>query len=71
MMRNSQLQLVAVGCLCLVGGTFALSAPKPNVLQKLLLKAGKGKRLREKVVETYFDGVDKQNLEQIVSCFGK
>lgn len=34
-----------------------------------MLKAGMGKTLREKVVERYFDGVQKQDREQIVSCF--
>jgi hypothetical protein len=58
--------------LCLFAGTAAaltLAAPKQTIFQKILLKAGRGKRLREQVVESYFDGVDKQNLEQIVNCF--
>ena len=45
----------------------ALSAP--NVAQRALLKLGGGKKLREAVVERYFDGVQDQNREQIVSCF--
>jgi hypothetical protein len=40
-----------------------------NMLQKAILKLGRGKKWREDVVERYFDGVQKQNREQIVSCF--
>jgi hypothetical protein len=54
---------------CLLSLTSAFSAPKPNLLQKALLKAGGGKKLREEVVARYFDGVQKQDREQIVSCF--
>jgi hypothetical protein len=42
---------------------------KPNVFQKALLRMGRGKKLREKVVERYFDGVQKQDRKQIMSCF--
>jgi hypothetical protein len=42
---------------------------KPNVLQKALLRVGGGKQWREQVVARYFDGVGKQDREQIVSCF--
>ena len=35
----------------------------------MLLKVGGGKALREQVVERYFNGVQLQNREQIVSCF--
>ena len=33
------------------------------------LRAGGGKKLREKVVESYFRGVHEQNREQIAACF--
>ena len=46
-----------------------IPAPKPNLLQRMLLRAGGGKVLREQVVERYFNGVQLQNREQIVSCF--
>ena len=51
------------------GNSPPIPAPKPNLLQKMLLKAGGGKALREQVVERYFNGVQLQNREQIVSCF--
>jgi hypothetical protein len=56
---------------CLVSAAVALTAAsaKPNLIQKAFLKAGGGKKLREQVVARYFDGVDKQKCEQIVSCF--
>jgi hypothetical protein len=57
------LHLTMIACLLLL--TSALSAPKPNLLQKDLLKAGGGKKLREGVVARYFDGVQKQGHEQI------
>jgi hypothetical protein len=41
----------------------------PNFFQKALLKVGKGKQWRESVVERYFDGVQQQNRDQIMSCF--
>ena len=47
----------------------AFVAPKPNVFQKLLLKVGRGKKLREEVVSRYFDGVLKKDRDQIYSCF--
>jgi hypothetical protein len=47
----------------------ALATTKPNVLQKALLRVGGGKQWREQVVARYFDGVEKQDREQIVSCF--
>ena len=42
---------------------------KPTKIQKLRLKLGFGKKLREEVVWQYFDGVQKQDREQIVQCF--
>ena len=54
---------------CLVHPIAALAPTKPGLFQKALLKMGRGKRLREAVVERYFDGVQKQDREQIVSCF--
>jgi hypothetical protein len=47
----------------------AFSSRGPNVVEKTLLKIGRAKKLREEVVERYFDGVLKQNRQQIVSCF--
>jgi hypothetical protein len=48
----------------------AFSAPnKRNVFQKALLKIGRGKKLHEKVVERYFERVQKQDREQTVGCF--
>eukprot|EP00640_Fibrocapsa_japonica_P007597 CAMPEP_0113937712 /NCGR_PEP_ID=MMETSP1339-20121228/4276_1 /TAXON_ID=94617 /ORGANISM="Fibrocapsa japonica" /LENGTH=155 /DNA_ID=CAMNT_0000940583 /DNA_START=103 /DNA_END=570 /DNA_ORIENTATION=+ /assembly_acc=CAM_ASM_000762 len=38
-------------------------------MQKIKLKAGFGKNLRENVVFNYFDGVNKKDREQIKSCF--
>lgn len=50
--------------------SLALSANSPpNLFQKTLLKLGLGKHWREAVVECYFDGVQRQNRDQIVSCF--
>ncbi len=54
-------------CSC---GVAAYTPPSgPNMLQRALLKVGRGKILREKVVERYFDGVHKQNKDQIIGCF--
>ena len=73
------LRLAAVIACSLFGIATSFSAsnvkpvplPKPNLVQKLLLKAGGGKALREQVVERYFNGVQLQDREQIVSCFSK
>jgi hypothetical protein len=40
-----------------------------TILQKVVLKLGRGKNWREDVVERYFEGVRKQSKDQIVSCF--
>jgi hypothetical protein len=59
--------MVVASCISFVS---AYTAPKqPNVLQKALLKVGMGKHWREQVVQRYFNGVQTQNLKQIVSCF--
>ncbi len=49
--------------------SFAFTAQQPNLFQKVALKLGYGKRWREQVVERYFDGVQQQNRDQIVTCF--
>lgn len=71
-MRSSQpfvlLLVIALAYLAPSVGAFSASN-KPNVFQKVLLKMGRGKQLREAVVLRYFDGVQKQDREQIVSCF--
>jgi hypothetical protein len=58
---------------CLVSAAVALTltaaSVRPNLIQKAFLKAGGGEKLREEAVARYFDGVDKQNCQQIVSCF--
>lgn len=41
----------------------------PSMLERSLLKVGSGKKLREQVVERYFDGVQQQDKDQTVSCF--
>ena len=43
----------------------------PTLLQKLRLRLGLGKDLRERVVHKYFHGVDTQNIPQIVDCFSE
>mmetsp|Transcript_3984 Transcript_3984/g.8815 ORF Transcript_3984/g.8815 Transcript_3984/m.8815 type:complete len:239 (+) Transcript_3984:86-802(+) len=45
------------------------SAAAPNLLQKVCLKLGLAKNLRERVVHKYFHGVDTKNIPQIVECF--
>lgn len=61
---------VTIGVAAMILSTsYAYSVSKPNFLQKALLKVGRGKGLREQVVERYFDGVRQQNRDQIISCF--
>lgn len=48
---------------------FSAAGSHPNVVQKVFLKVGRGKKWREAVVERYFDGVQNQDRDQIVSCF--
>jgi hypothetical protein len=69
MKTRTGIQLIFTAIACLVGVGWSYSAPKPNLVQRALLKVGGGKGLREKVVARYFDGVHQQNREQIVSCF--
>eukprot|EP00578_Thalassiosira_sp_NH16_P015463 CAMPEP_0181126580 /NCGR_PEP_ID=MMETSP1071-20121207/27717_1 /TAXON_ID=35127 /ORGANISM="Thalassiosira sp., Strain NH16" /LENGTH=249 /DNA_ID=CAMNT_0023212215 /DNA_START=15 /DNA_END=764 /DNA_ORIENTATION=- len=45
------------------------SLASPGTLQKLRLRLGLGKELRERVVHKYFHGVDTKNIQQIVECF--
>ncbi len=45
------------------------SLTSPSILQKLRLKLGFGKALRERLVHKYFNGVDTQNIQQIAECF--
>jgi hypothetical protein len=45
------------------------SSSSPSLLQKLRLRLGHGKHLREAVVHKYFHGVDTKNIPQIVECF--
>ena len=45
------------------------SLTSPNLLQKLRLRLGFGKALRERVVHKYFHGVDTKNISQITECF--
>jgi hypothetical protein len=40
-----------------------------RALRKARLQSGGGKRLREKIVESYFEGVHKQDRDQITACF--
>uniref|UniRef100_A0A7R9ZPJ1 SnoaL-like domain-containing protein n=1 Tax=Craspedostauros australis TaxID=1486917 RepID=A0A7R9ZPJ1_9STRA len=70
-MKSQQQILVLVAATALLAATTAAysSAVKPNALQRLRLRMGGGKKLREEVVSRYFDGVQKQSREQIVSCF--
>ena len=63
------LQITTFACLLSVVVTFTAASTRPNLIQKAFLRAGGGKKLREEVVAKYFDGVDKQNREQIVTCF--
>ncbi|KAL7465984.1 hypothetical protein ACHAXS_006277 [Conticribra weissflogii] len=42
----------------------------PTFLQKLSLRWGLSKHLRERVVHSYFHGVDSKNIPQIERCFG-
>jgi hypothetical protein len=55
-----------VSCVSAFSSSFSKN---PNIFQKAVLKVGRGKKLREEVVRRYFDGVQKQDREQIVSCF--
>ncbi|KAL7499877.1 hypothetical protein ACHAWT_008725 [Skeletonema menzelii] len=41
----------------------------PLLINKIGLKLGRGKQLREEVVHKYFHGVDIKNIPQIVECF--
>jgi hypothetical protein len=63
------IQITTFACLVSVSVALAVASTRPNLIQKAFLKAGGGKKLREEAVARYFDGVDKQNREQIVSCF--
>ena len=47
------------------------SSARLSILQKLSLKLGYGKSLRERTVHTYFHGVDTKNIPQIINCFSK
>ena len=59
------------------GGPHTLTAPlgpvdslnRPGVLDRLRLRLGFGKSLRERVVHKYFHGVDTMNISQIQECF--
>jgi hypothetical protein len=63
------IQITTFACLVSVSVALAVASTRPNLIQKAFLKAGGGKKLREEAIARYFDGVDKQNREQIVSCF--
>eukprot|EP00584_Thalassiosira_punctigera_P024815 CAMPEP_0172556364 /NCGR_PEP_ID=MMETSP1067-20121228/65690_1 /TAXON_ID=265564 ORGANISM="Thalassiosira punctigera, Strain Tpunct2005C2" /NCGR_SAMPLE_ID=MMETSP1067 /ASSEMBLY_ACC=CAM_ASM_000444 /LENGTH=244 /DNA_ID=CAMNT_0013345157 /DNA_START=48 /DNA_END=782 /DNA_ORIENTATION=- len=45
------------------------STTDPNFLQRIRLRLGFAKGLRERVVHKYFHGVDTKNIPQIVECF--
>ena len=45
------------------------SLEKPSAIQRLRLRLGFGKSLRERVVHKYFHGVDTRNISQIRECF--
>ena len=70
--EKATIVLIIVASALVTVRSLSAASPKaldPNTLQRILLRSGGGKRLREKVVKAYFDGVGKQNREQIVSCF--
>jgi len=46
-----------------------MSTTSPNILQKVRLRLGFAKHLRERVVHKYFHGVDTKNIPQIIECF--
>lgn len=59
------------------GGPHTLTEPlapidslaRPSALERLRLRLGYGKSLRERVVHKYFHGVDTRNISQIQECF--
>ena len=66
----SLLRSIALVLTVLSFRSLALSANRsPNLIRKAFLKLGLGIQWREEVVECYFDGVQQQNRDQIVSCF--
>ncbi|KAG7350777.1 hypothetical protein IV203_010137 [Nitzschia inconspicua] len=67
--RPPLLLTVLLVCLQSVVSFSSPAAGTPNILRRAILKVGGGKRWREDVVNRYFDGVQQQNRDQIISCF--
>mmetsp|Transcript_25788 Transcript_25788/g.46723 ORF Transcript_25788/g.46723 Transcript_25788/m.46723 type:complete len:263 (-) Transcript_25788:325-1113(-) len=49
--------------------TTTTSSSPPAIFQKIRLRLGFAKHLRERVVHKYFHGVDTKNISQIIECF--